>query len=98
MYESAENELKENNNGFGYLFDVKISWIFFQNMNVNKLPPLLLNGLPTVTLLTRGQFHKTIYDIFLSQKDRMMFLNQNLCFIKRTKFTKFSLFGINLRS
>ena len=28
--ESVENELKENNNGFGYLFDVKICWIFFQ--------------------------------------------------------------------
>ena len=24
MHESAENELKENSNGFGYLFDVKI--------------------------------------------------------------------------
>ena len=53
MYESAENELKENNKGFCYLFDVKISWIFFQNMNVIKLPPLLLNGLPTGTLLIR---------------------------------------------
>ena len=30
VYESAENELKENNNGFGYLFDLKISWIFFK--------------------------------------------------------------------
>ena len=29
VYESAENELKENNKGFGYLFDVKISRIFF---------------------------------------------------------------------
>ena len=30
LYESAKNELKENNNGFGYLFDVNISWIFFK--------------------------------------------------------------------
>ena len=29
-YESAENELKENNNSFGYLFDVNSSWIFFK--------------------------------------------------------------------
>ena len=29
MYESAENELKENINGFGYSFDVNISWIIF---------------------------------------------------------------------
>ena len=30
MYMSQQqNELKENNNDFGYLFDVKISWIFF---------------------------------------------------------------------
>ena len=50
MYESAENGLKENNNVFSYLFDVKFSWIFSQNMNVDKLPPLLLNGLPTVTI------------------------------------------------
>ena len=25
-----KNELKENNNSFGYLFDVNISWIFFK--------------------------------------------------------------------
>ena len=25
-----KNELKENNNGFGYLFHVIISWIFFK--------------------------------------------------------------------
>ena len=30
MYESVENELKEDNNGFGYLIDVNISWIFFK--------------------------------------------------------------------
>ena len=45
-----------------------------------------------------GQFHKTIYDVFSSQKDRTMFLNQNLRFMKIKKFTKFSLFGVNLRS
>ena len=45
--------------------------------------------------MIRGQFHKTIYDIFSSQKDRTMFLNQNLRFIKIKKFTKFSLFGVN---
>ena len=48
--------------------------------------------------MTWGQFHKTINDVFLSQKDRTMFLNQNLRFIKIKKFTKFSLSGINLRS
>ena len=31
-----------------------------------------------------GQFHKTIYDVFSSQKDRTMFLNQNLR-IKKNK-------------
>ena len=45
-----------------------------------------------------GQFHKTIYDVFSSQKYRTMFLNQNLRFIKKKKFTKFSLSGVNLRS
>ena len=45
-----------------------------------------------------GQFHKTIYDVFSSQKDRTMFLNQNMRFIKIKKFTKFSLSGVNLRS
>ena len=25
-----KNELKEDNNGFGYLFDVNISWIYFK--------------------------------------------------------------------
>ena len=45
-----------------------------------------------------GQFHKTIYDEFSSQKDRTMFLNQNLRFIEMKKFTKFSLSGVNLRS
>ena len=47
---------------------------------------------------SRGQFHKTIYDVFSSQKDRTMCLNQNLRFIKIKKFTKFSLSGVNLRS
>ena len=28
--ESAENELKETNNGSGYLFDVNISGLFFK--------------------------------------------------------------------
>ena len=46
----------------------------------------------------RGQFHKTIYDVVSSQKDRTMFLHQNLRFMKIKKFTKFSLFGANLRS
>ena len=50
------------------------------------------------TYLTWGQFHKTIYDVFSSQKDRTMFLNQNLRFIKIKKLTKFSLSGVNLRS
>ena len=27
---SQQKELKENNNSFGYLFDVNISWIFFK--------------------------------------------------------------------
>ena len=45
-----------------------------------------------------GQFHKTIYDVFSSQKDRTMCLNQNLRFIKIKKFTKFSLSGVNLNS
>ena len=36
--------------------------------------------------MIRGQFHKTIYDVFSSQKDRAMFLNQNLRFIKIKKF------------
>ena len=54
MYESAKNELKENNNGFVYLFDVNIiGWIFFKTWTYHKLPPLVLNGLPTVTLLIR---------------------------------------------
>ena len=30
VYESAENELNENNKGFGYLSDVNISFIFFK--------------------------------------------------------------------
>ena len=38
---------------------------------------------------TLGQFHKTINDVFSSQKDR---------FINIMKLTKFSLFGVNLRS
>ena len=50
-YESAKNELKENNNAFGYLFDVNISWIFFKTWTYHKLPPLLLNGLPTSDIL-----------------------------------------------
>ena len=52
----------------------------------------------TIFFSSRGQFHKTIYDVFSSQKDRTMFLNQNLRFIKIKKFTKFSLSGVNLRS
>ena len=47
---------------------------------------------------TRGQFHKTIYDVFSSQKDRTMFLNQNLRFIKIKKFMNSPLFGVHLRS
>ena len=39
MYESAKNELKENNNGFGYLFDVNISWIFFKTCDTQAATP-----------------------------------------------------------
>ena len=51
----------------------------------------------SLMMKVRGQFHKTIYDVFSSQKDRTMFLNQNLRFIKINKFTKFSHSGVNLR-
>ena len=44
-----------------------------------------------------GQFHKNIYDVFSSYKHRTKFLNQKVCFIKLSKFTKFSLFVVNLR-
>ena len=52
MYESAKNELKENNKvtGSGYLFDVNISRVFFQNMNVTQA------ATPPAKWITHGYF------------------------------------------
>ena len=57
MHESAENELKENNDSFDYLFDVIISWIFSQNVNVNKA------ATPPAKWITHGYFANQIYQI-----------------------------------
>ena len=51
VYESAKNELKENNNGLGYLFDVDISWIFFKTQAAT----------PPAKWITRGYFANHIY-------------------------------------
>ena len=56
MYESAKNELKENNKvRTGYLFDVNISRVFFQNMNVTQA------ATPPVKWITHGYFANQIY-------------------------------------
>ena len=55
VHESAKNELKEDNNGFGYLFDVIINWIFYKNMNVTEA------ATPPAKWSTHGYFANQIY-------------------------------------
>ena len=79
VYESAKNEFKEDNNGLGYLFDVNISWIFFKTWTWHKLPPLLLNGLPTGTKLIRYIELQTVKLVLFDQPAQNILPPRQFC-------------------
>ena len=55
MYESAKNEVKDNNKVLVILFDVNISRVFFQNMNVTQA------ATPPAKWISHGYFAHQIY-------------------------------------